>query len=87
MSAVNWGQPTRWLGGPKKYFVVHNPQTGLTELNPGHGMLKKIIHTPKFHGKMAPVLASSVFTSINRALDEIQDSHELAFLEALLDEE
>ena len=83
-SGVSWGEPTRWFGSRKKYFVEHQ-SNGLTELNPGHSLVKSILKSREGPDRMAPVLASSVYTAINRALHEIEDIHELAFLEALLD--
>jgi hypothetical protein len=82
---IVWGEPSRWLTLKSPYFVVHNLNTGVTELNPNHALMRKVARRKQL-GPMLAVLASSVYTAINRALAEVEDRHELLLLEALLDE-
>ena len=83
ISSIYWGEPTKWFGGRSRYFVEHTT-AGVTELNPAHKIFKGILQNPSKMERIIPVLASSAYTAINRQLKEIEDSHELAFLEGLL---
>lgn len=85
LAGIEWGEPSRFYQLWGRYFVNHDPGTGSTELNPAHGVLKKVLKVFRKDPSVVAVLASSIYTAINRALEEIEDQHELAFLEALLD--
>ncbi|MBI3925438.1 MAG: hypothetical protein HY319_07865 [Armatimonadetes bacterium] len=80
LERVSWGEADR-----SQYFVLHDLGSGVTRINPAHGVVKKVLRRFRRDDKLVPVLASSVYTAINRALEEVEDRHELAFLEALLD--
>lgn len=84
VEGLQFGEPTRWLGGPRKYFIEHEPDQGWTRLNPASEAFLQLFKNQKNWEQRVPVLASAVYTAINRALDEVEDRHELAFLEALL---
>ncbi|MGE0488782.1 MAG: hypothetical protein AB7S38_06175 [Vulcanimicrobiota bacterium] len=85
LTGLCWGEPTRFFQLGKRYFIYHRPQSGITEINPAHGLVKKVLKGLDRDARMVPVLVSSVYTAINKALEEVEDHHELAFLEALLD--
>jgi hypothetical protein len=84
VTQIFWGEPTRWFGGRSRYFVEHS-KSGQTEFNPAHKIVKGILKSPKKLEQVVPILASSVYTAINRALLEVEDRHELAFLESLVE--
>ncbi len=86
VTQIFWGEPTRWFGGRSRYFVEHS-RGGQTEFNPAHKIVKGILKNPKKLKSVVPILASSVYTAINKALLEVEDRHELAFLESLLEPE
>ncbi|MEW6279950.1 MAG: hypothetical protein AB1758_15075, partial [Candidatus Eremiobacterota bacterium] len=67
------------------HFVDHNPTTRVTGLNPDHRVVKGVLKRFDQDRRLLPVLVSSVYTAINRALAEIRDEDELAFLAALLE--
>lgn len=83
---LKFGQPTRWIGGPRKYFIEHQAEEALTRLNPADPLFRRLFREPDDWGERIPVLASAVYTAINRALSEVKDEHELAYLEAMLNQ-
>jgi len=76
-----------YWGGPGNYFIQHDPESSSTVINPKHRVVKRVLAQMEKDPAVVPVLASSVYTALNRALEEIGDEHEIAFLEALLERE
>ncbi len=74
-----------YWGSPGNYFIQHDPESSSTVINPKHRVVKRVLAQMHKDAAVVPVLASSVYTALNRALEEIGDEHELAFLEALLE--
>jgi hypothetical protein len=81
---LNFGPPTRWIGGPRRYFIEHKAAEGVTQLNPADKLFHRLFQDQKEWQERVPLLASAVYTAINRALEDVDDSHELAYLEAML---
>ena len=84
VEGLRFGEPTRWFGGPRKYFIKHEANEALTRLNPADAIFIRLFREQKGWELKVPVLASAVYTAINRALDDVNDEHELAYLEAML---
>lgn len=84
LEGLHFGEPTRWFGGPRKYFIKHEADEATTRLNPADAIFLRLFREQKDWDRKMPVLASAVYTAINRALDEVNDEHELAYLEAML---
>ncbi|MBT9586980.1 hypothetical protein IV102_26800 [bacterium] len=84
VEGLKFGQPTRWIGGPRKYFIEHQANEATTSLNPADALFIRMFRDQKGWEQQVPVLASAVYTAINRALSEVEDEHELAYLEAML---
>lgn len=84
---ICWGEPLHFLQRLwRGYFIHHDPASGVTEINPEHRLIAKVDReVAREDHRSVPILASSVFTAINRALEEVEDHHELAFLEALME--
>jgi len=84
VEGLHFGEPTRWFGGPRKYFIKHEAYEATTRLNPADAVFIRLFREQKDWERKVPVLASAVYTAINRALDDVNDEHELAYLEAML---
>lgn len=84
VEGLRFGEPTRWFGGPRKYFIKHEADEATTRLNPADAIFLRLFREQKGWEVKLPVLASAVYTAINRALDDVNDDHELAYLEAML---
>lgn len=84
VEGLHFGEPTRWFGGPRKYFIKHEADEATTRLNPADAIFIRLFREQKDWERKVPVLASAVYTAINRALDDVNDEHELAYLEAML---
>ncbi|MBX3166359.1 MAG: hypothetical protein KF760_03060 [Candidatus Eremiobacteraeota bacterium] len=84
VEGLRFGEPTRWFGGPRKYFIKHEADEATTRLNPADAIFIRLFREQKGWEHRVPVLASAVYTAINRALDDVNDEHELAYLEAML---
>lgn len=84
VDGLQFGEPSRWPVGPKKYFIAHSAKDGTTRLNPADRIFQRLFQDPQGWHHQIPVLASSVYTAINRALAEVEDHHELAYLESML---
>lgn len=84
VEGLRFGEPTRWFGGPRKYFIKHDLDESTTRLNPADAIFIRLFREQKDWDQRVPVLASAVYTAINRAIDEVNDLHELAYLEAML---
>jgi hypothetical protein len=65
-------------------FIRHDPESGVTGIDPDHAVLRRVLRSFRSDPTLVAVLVSSVYTAINRGLEEIRDGHEMAFLEALL---
>lgn len=85
IEGLKFGEPTRWLGGPRRYFIEHARSNGQTRLNPADKLFLRLFEHQEDWERRIPVLASAVYTAINRELDEVEDSHELSYLEAMLE--
>lgn len=81
---LDFGPPTRWIGGPRRYFIEHKAAEGVTQLNPADKLFHRLFQDQKDWHERVPLLASAVYTAINRAIEDVDDSHELAYLEAML---
>ena len=86
VEGLHFGEPTRWFGGPRKYFIKHERDESTTRLNPADAIFIRLFREQKDWERRVPVLASAVYTAINRAIDEVNDLHELAYLEAMLNQ-
>ncbi len=86
VEGLHFGEPTRWFGGPRKYFIKHEADEATTRLNPADAIFIRLFREQKDWERKIPVLASAVYTAINRALHDVKDEHELAYLEAMLDQ-
>jgi hypothetical protein len=84
VEGLRFGEPTRWIGGPRKYFIEHVAQEAVTRLNPADALFVRLFRDQRGWEHQLPVLASAIYTAINRALTEVEDEHELAYLEAML---
>ncbi|MFN8607465.1 MAG: hypothetical protein U0931_08035 [Vulcanimicrobiota bacterium] len=84
VEGLRFGEPTRWFGGPRKYFIKHERDESTTRLNPADAIFIRLFREQMDWERRVPVLASAVYTAINRAIDEVNDQHELAYLEAML---
>ncbi|MBN9414674.1 MAG: hypothetical protein J0I12_04505 [Candidatus Eremiobacteraeota bacterium] len=84
LEGLHFGQPTRWFGGPRKYFIKHEADEATTRLNPADAIFIRLFREQTGWQQKVPVLASAVYTAINRALEDVNDDHELAYLEAML---
>lgn len=84
VEGLHFGEPTRWFGGPRKYFIKHEADEATTRLNPADAVFIRLFREQTDWERKVPVLASAVYTAINRALDDVNDEHELAYLEAML---
>lgn len=67
------------------HFVEHNPVTRSTGLDLEHRVVRDVLSRFDQDRRLLPMLLSSLYTAINRALEEVRDEDELAFLEALLE--
>lgn len=70
-------------GGPEP--VVHVARTGKTLVNRSHRALRRLTARFAEDPAVAGLLASAIFSAVNRALEDVGDEDELRFLEALLD--
>lgn len=84
LDGLQFGQPSAWVVGPKKYFIQHDAQQGSTRLNPANKLFPQLFRQRGGWNERLPVLASAIYTAINRALHEVEDEHEMAYLEAML---
>lgn len=79
--ATEAGFWTRWRAG----FLSWDAHAEKALVNPNHKLgqklLKKYIPDPSW----AAILASALFSTINRGLKEVEDHHEEAFLQGMLD--
>lgn len=84
LDGLDFGEPTRWFRGPRKYFIEHEAGSGQTRLNPADNMFPTLFRHRSHWNERIPVLSSAIYTAINRALHEVEDEHEMAYLEAML---
>ena len=71
----------RWKTG----FLSWDSAQSVAVLNPNHKVGKKIIKRYGDEPRWSAVFACALFSTINRGLEEVEDHHERAFLEALVD--
>lgn len=67
------------------HFVEHNPATRTTGLDLEHRIVREVLRRFDHDRRLLPMLLSSLYTAINRALEEVGDEDELEFLETLLE--
>ncbi len=67
------------------HFVEHNPVTRSTGLDLEHKVVRDVLRKFDQDRRLLPMLLSSLYTAINRALEEVRDEDELDFLETLLE--
>lgn len=72
---------TRWRAG----FLSWDGDIEKALVNPSHRIGKKLLDRYKSEPVWSALLASALFSTINRGLEEVEDHHEKAFLEGLLD--
>ena len=72
---------TRWRAG----FLSWDGDVDKALVNPSHRIGKKLLDRYKSEPVWSALLASALFSTINRGLEEVEDHHEKAFLEGLLD--
>lgn len=65
--------------------VLHDPRTGRTLVNRAHRSLRRLTARFAKDPDAAGLLASAIFSAVNRALEDVGDEDEVRFLEALLD--
>jgi hypothetical protein len=66
-------------------LVRYDPYTSETFLDPGHPTLRQLIAQFDRDRTVLPLLACVIYGAINRALEEVGDQHEMAFMTALLE--
>lgn len=84
LEGLQFGPPTRWIGGPRKYFIEHKDANSTTLLNPADRLFLRLFRQTDRWSERVPVLSSAIYTAINRALDEVDDHHELDYLRTML---
>lgn len=67
------------------HFVEHNPVTRSTGLDLEHKIVRDVLRKFDVDRRLLPMLLSSLYTAINRAIEEVRDEDELDFLETLLE--
>lgn len=72
---------TRWRSG----FLSWDSDLDKALVNPNHKLGKKLTDRFQSDPVWSSLLASALFSTINRGLEEVEDHHEKAFLEGLLD--
>ena len=72
---------TKWRLG----FLSWDQEQSRALINPEHKLGKKLMSKYRSDPAWAAVLASALYSTINRGLEEVEDHHERAFLEGLLD--
>ena len=72
---------TRWRSG----FLSWDHAQSVAILNPSHKIGAKLLKRYDADSSWSKIFALALFSTINRGLEEVEDRHELAFLEALVD--
>jgi hypothetical protein len=72
---------TKWRSG----FLSWDASGERALVNPNHKLGKKLLERFQPDDSWAAILASALFSTINRGLQEVEDHHEKAFLQGLLD--
>jgi hypothetical protein len=72
---------TKWRAG----FLSWDSDYEKALVNPNHKIGKKLISRYRTDPIWTALLASALFSTINRGLEEVEDRHEKVFLEGLLD--
>jgi hypothetical protein len=71
----------RWRAG----FLSWNRDQAVVVMNPNHKVWKKLAKRFSTDPSWSHVFASALFSTINRGLEEVEDKHERAFLESLVE--
>ncbi len=72
---------TRWRSG----FLSWDRDQSVAIINPSHKIGTKLLKRYDADSSWSKIFALALFSTINRGLEEVEDRHELAFLEALVD--
>ena len=72
---------TRWRSG----FLSWDESLGNALVNPEHKLARKLLSKYQPDVSWSGILASALFSTINRGLEEVDDDHERQFLQGLLD--
>ena len=72
---------TRWRAG----FLSWDASSKRVLVNPEHKLGKALLERFQSDPGWSSVFASALFSTINRGLEAVEDSHERAFLQGLLD--
>lgn len=72
---------TKWRAG----FLSWDTNAERALVNPEHKLGKKLLKKYQPDPRWAAVFASALFSTVNRGLESVEDHHEKAFLEGLLD--
>lgn len=82
VEGVTFATPGSWARWPWRSLLKHRPESGATELNAADRLFgPAALDAPPVR---VPLLACAVYTALNRALLEVTDQDELAYLEAML---
>ncbi len=71
----------RWRSG----FLSWDKGQSVLVMNPGHKIGKKLAQKFQIDPSWSRVFASALFSTVNRGLEEVDDRHERAFLEGLVE--
>lgn len=71
----------RWRSG----FLSWDSEQAVVVMNPNHKIGKKLAQRFAQDDSWSRIFASALFSTINRGLEEVEDSHERVFLESLID--
>lgn len=71
----------RWRSG----FLSWDPESSVMVMNPNHKIGKKLAQRFATDPSWSRIFASSLFSTINRGLQEVEDRHERTFLETLVE--
>lgn len=71
----------RWRSG----FLSWDAKQSIAVMNPKHKVGKRLVKQFSHDPSWSAIFASALFSTINRGLEEVEDHHERAFLEALME--
>lgn len=71
----------RWRSG----FLSWDQEQAVVVMNPNHKVGQRLAQRFASDDSWSRIFASALFSTINRGLEEVEDKHERAFLEALVD--
>ena len=71
----------RWRSG----FLSWDRESSVMVMNPNHKIGKKLAQRFATDPSWSRIFASALFSTVNRGLEEVEDRHERAFLETLVE--